>query len=184
LRYLLVAAGLAFVALSFIVGYSFVRLSRQVDARLQGGIERALPRIFARPLELRRGQALSPREVDSWLDDLGYRERPALDAAGQFTAAPLRVTVRPRAGSCQGQEVALTFSDPTGGDPAKKAGPLAQRLTAIEVAGRGAVDDISLDAPMLSALVTGDREKRRRVPLAAIPPHVRQAVLAIEDRRF
>jgi penicillin-binding protein 1B len=184
LRYLLVAAGLAFVALSFIVGYSYVRLSRQVDARLQGGIERALPRIFARPLELRRGQALSPREVDSWLDDLGYRERPALDAAGQFTAAPLRVTVRPRAGSCQGQEVALTFSDPTGGDPSKKAGPLAQRLTAIEVAGRGAVDDISLDAPMLSALVTGDREKRRRVPLAAIPSHVRQAVLAIEDRRF
>jgi penicillin-binding protein 1B len=184
LRWLLVAAALAIVVLSGAVGYSCVKLSRQVDARLQGGIERALPRIFARPLALRRGQALTPTEVVEWLDDLGYRERPALDEAGQFGVAPLRVTVRPRTGTYQGRVVALAFSDPTGGDPAKKAGPAAQRLTGIDVAGQGPVDAISLDAPMLSALVTGGREKRRRVPLSVIPPYVRQAVLAIEDRRF
>ena len=37
---------------------------------------------------------------------------------------------------------------------------------------------------MLTGLVTGSREKRRRVPLDAIPARMQQAVLAIEDRRF
>ena len=37
---------------------------------------------------------------------------------------------------------------------------------------------------MLSGLVTGTREKRRRVPLSAIPSRMQQALLAIEDRRF
>jgi penicillin-binding protein 1B len=37
---------------------------------------------------------------------------------------------------------------------------------------------------MLSGLVTGSRERRRRVPLDAIPQRMQQAVLAIEDRRF
>ena len=32
-----------------------------IDARLHGERERVLPRVFARPLELRRGQALSER---------------------------------------------------------------------------------------------------------------------------
>jgi len=184
LRYLLSAAVLLFVVLSGLAGYWYVRLSRQVDARLQGGIERPLPRIFAQPLELRRGQAISPAEVTEWLDDLGYRERATPDAAGEFSAAPLGVTVRLRTGPSLGQIASLTFSDPTGGDPAKKVGATAQRLAAIDVAGHRAVDALSLEAPMLSALVTGGREKRRRVPLSVIPPHVRQAVLAIEDRRF
>ena len=41
-----------------------------------------------------------------------------------------------------------------------------------------------LDAPVLTSLISGEREKRRPVALAAIPPRVTQAVLAIEDRRF
>ena len=41
-----------------------------------------------------------------------------------------------------------------------------------------------LDAPLITALVSDGREKRRDVPLAAIPPQMIQAVLAIEDRRF
>ena len=41
-----------------------------------------------------------------------------------------------------------------------------------------------LDAPVLTSLVSGEREKRRPVALSAIPPRMVQAVLAIEDRRF
>ncbi len=37
---------------------------------------------------------------------------------------------------------------------------------------------------MLTALIGGEREKRRPVALTAIPPRVVQAVLAIEDRRY
>ena len=43
---------------------------------------------------------------------------------------------------------------------------------------------MTLDAPLLTAMMTGSREKRRRVALEAIPPRMKEAVLAIEDRRF
>ena len=184
LRWLLVAASALIVGLGGVLGYWYVKLSRLVDARLQGGIERTLPRIFARPLEFHRGQAIGLRELVEWLDDLGYRERPGLDAPGQFSVEPPRVTLEPRSGSYEGQAVTFTFSEPAAGGSASRAGPAAERLATINVPGRGAVDTIELDPPMLSALVAGGREKRRRVPLADIPSRVRQAVLAIEDRRF
>ena len=41
-----------------------------------------------------------------------------------------------------------------------------------------------LDAPLLTSIISGEREKRRPVALSAIPERVTQAVLAIEDRRF
>ena len=37
---------------------------------------------------------------------------------------------------------------------------------------------------MLTALISGEREKRRAVALSVIPPRMVEAVLAIEDRRF
>jgi penicillin-binding protein 1B len=43
---------------------------------------------------------------------------------------------------------------------------------------------MAFDAPLLTALVSEGREKRRDVPLAAIAPRMIQAVIAIEDRRF
>ena len=46
------------------------------------------------------------------------------------------------------------------------------------------IDRVTLDAPLLTAMMTGSREKRRRVALEAIPPRMKEAVLAIEDRRF
>jgi penicillin-binding protein 1B len=55
----------------------------------------------------------------------------------------------------------------------------------VEIVGsKKSVDRLTLDAPLITALVSGAREKRRDVPLAVIPPRVVQAVLAIEDRRF
>jgi penicillin-binding protein 1B len=43
---------------------------------------------------------------------------------------------------------------------------------------------VTPDPPLLTALISGEREKRRQVKLANIPPHVVGAVLAIEDARF
>src|SRR5436309_2452912 len=58
-------------------------------------------------------------------------------------------------------------------------------LQTIEVVGRKPpLDAIELDAPLLTALATEGREKRRDVPLSTIAPHMIQAVIAIEDRRF
>ena len=58
-----------------------------------------------------------------------------------------------------------------------------QKLRGIETSS-SAIDRVTLDPPLLTALMSTAREKRRQVPLASIPPRMVQAVLAIEDRRF
>jgi penicillin-binding protein 1B len=59
----------------------------------------------------------------------------------------------------------------------------ADRVQRLEL-GTKASERLMLDAPVLTALAGGEREKRRPVALSAIPERMTQAVLAIEDRRF
>jgi penicillin-binding protein 1B len=58
--------------------------------------------------------------------------------------------------------------------------PVIRRM--VELPGTKAATPVTLEAPLLAALAPG--EKRRLVPIALIPEHMREAVLAIEDRRF
>src|SRR5205814_2372912 len=68
--------------------------------------------------------------------------------------------------------------------PARRTPPRPpDRVLRLEV-GTKAAERLILDAPVLTALAVGEREKRRPVALTAIPERVREAVLAIEDRRF
>jgi penicillin-binding protein 1B len=192
LRWLALAAALLVVAISGVVGYYYVSLARLVDDRLQGGLERSAPRVFARPIEVRRGQTLTPDELFARLNDVGYRQRPRVEAPGEFAADGDEVTLIPRGGPHSGRRVLVTFSPvadvttaTTPSNATRKPGPpKPRRVVRIEMANVGAPEVVSLEPPMLSALVSGGREKRRRVALADIPAHVRQAVLAIEDRRF
>jgi penicillin-binding protein 1B len=192
LRWLALTVAILAIAVSGVLGYYYVKISRLVDERLQGGLERPAPRVLARPIELRRGQVLTPEELFGRLNDVGYRQRPTVEAPGQFAGEGSVVTLIARGGSQGGRTVRVTFSPPADAAPAARASGAdrtpaparPRRVTALEAADRGAVDAVSLEPPMLSALVSGGREKRRRVALEDIPTHVRQAVLAIEDRRF
>src|SRR6188474_3191282 len=55
--------------------YYYISFSRLIDARLHGERDRVLPRVFARPLELRRGDNISQKELLDRLNDLGYAQR-------------------------------------------------------------------------------------------------------------
>jgi len=63
--------------------YLWVSYGRMIDARL-GGEQRAIPRIFGRPFEMRPGRALEPGQLVQRLNDVGYAERPK---ACEFCAA-------------------------------------------------------------------------------------------------
>src|SRR5262245_59754221 len=85
--WLLAAALLVGVPLgtaSFAAGYYYVRFAALIDARLSDARTRVLPQMFARPLELRRGQALTPTELIVRLNDLGYTERSTFERPGEF----------------------------------------------------------------------------------------------------
>src|SRR4029453_8353661 len=135
----------------------------------------------ARPLELRTGQPLGAMQVVDRLNDLGYAQRSRVEKAGEFSVGAGAVTVIPRGGNTQGQTVRIMFAAPrvqqAGGAPSAST-----RVSAIR-AGGGAVDGLTLDPPLLTALMNTGREKRRQVPLSAIPTRMVQAVIAIEDRR-
>src|SRR6185369_17236570 len=82
-----------------------------------------------------------------------------------------------------GRSVKVSFPAPRATRGKNAAPPVGVRE--IDVTGAGKRDAVQLDTPLLTALMTsGAREKRRHVPLASIPKHMQQAVLAIEDQGF
>jgi penicillin-binding protein 1B len=177
--FLLVGFSGPLVVLSVVLAYYYVQFSRMIDARIHGEMQRVDPQVFARPFELRRGQWLSAHQLVDRLNDLGYSNRPGASRRGEFSIGRDALLLVPKDGTLRDQQVRVVF----GRKPAKGAEPVL--IERIEVLGRKERPfAVTLDAPLITALVPSAREKRRDVPLARIPPHVVNAVLAIEDRRF
>lgn len=175
------------IVLSVVLGYYYVRVAAIIDERLHGERERVLPRVFARPLELRAGQLISESQLIDRLNDLGYAERPRPEAPGEFSVDGNVVMFTPRSGPAAGKTVRAVFG---GGSSIRRvssegARPRgSDRLERLEVPGDPGATSLVLESPMLTSLISGSRKKRREVPLDQIPTHVIRAVLAIEDRRF
>ena len=164
--------------------YYYVVFARLIDARLSGERERALPQVFARPLELRRGQSMTELQFIDRLNDLGYTQRPQVQKAGEFAVGSGAVALKPRPRDLQGRVARAVFvrqAPPTKREPRPPAKP-SDRVERLELDGQP-IDRLTLDAPLLSSMVA-QREKRRPVALAAIPERVVNAILAIEDRRY
>ena len=176
----------------FALGYYYVSFARLLDARLHGERATVLPRVFARPLELRRGQSLTERQLVDRLNDLGYAQRTMFEKPGEFVIGSGDVTIMPARPRIQGPVGPRRLSDgrrrPTrklhrGGRRSRRRRRRADRVLALE-RGTRPTERVTLDAPVLTSLINGEREKRRPVALAAIPSRMTEAVLAIEDRRY
>ena len=182
-----ITIGLAMLAVLMVgtMSYLYVSYGRVIEARLHGERDRAVPRVYARPLTLQAGQNLSQSELVARLNDVGYAQRARVERTGEFAIDRHHVVIQSRGGDQAGKLVTVSFPEPV--VPKKKSAkppaPPPQRIMRI-VAGKAALERVTLDAPLLTALMTGSREKRRRVALETIPARMQEAVLAIEDRRF
>ena len=183
-KYGVITLAAMFLLTCGLTGYYYITFSRMIDARLHGERDRVLPRVFARPLELRRGDNVSQKELLDRLNDLGYAQRTQAHNPGEFAVDGALVSVVPRAGSHTGKTLVVSFQRAAprrrGGAPA--APTISNRIESI-VTGKQAVPRVTMDAPMLTALIQA-RVKRRQVPLAALPTRMVDAVLAIEDQRY
>jgi penicillin-binding protein 1B len=178
-RYAFFGIGIPLIVISAVMSYYWVVFSRMIDARMSGEMARTDPRVFARPFELHRGQSLTQRQLIDRLNDLGYAHRARSEQPGEFTVGRDAMVIIPRDGDHKSQVVRLVF----GGRLPKSTE--TTRIDAIELTGtKKQPERITLDAPLITALVADAREKRRDVPLQVIPQPMIQAVLAIEDRRF
>ncbi len=101
-----------FVVTCGLTGYYYVKFSNMIDARLHGERDRVLPRVFARPLEIRRSEGLSQKEVIDRLNDLGYAQRTQPQNPGEFAVSGPVVSVIPRAGSHTGKLLTISFQRP------------------------------------------------------------------------
>ena len=99
-----------FVVTCALTGYYYVTFSRMIDARLHGERDRVLPRVFARPLEIRRGDNVSQKELLDRLNDLGYAQRTQVQNPGEFAVNGALVSVVPRAGTHTGKTARHQFS--------------------------------------------------------------------------
>jgi penicillin-binding protein 1B len=148
------------------------QLDREIQSRFEGK-RWALPaRVFARPLELYVGRALTPELLRLELEALNYQEGDA--RPGQF--------------SFQGNEVALhtrpfVFSD--GPEPARSVRIRLSGGTITDVRDQGGSVDLMRVEPMLiGSIYPTHGEDRVLVTLADVPPGLVAALLATEDRRF
>jgi len=111
-RYVLLGCAMASLVIGAVLIYYYVSFSRIIDARLHGERERSLPRVYARPLEVRRGETLTEAELIARLNDLGYAQRPTVQAPGEFAIARNAVLLTPRAGAFSGKTIRATFPAP------------------------------------------------------------------------
>src|SRR5688500_7805870 len=185
-KYTFIAVAALFVISCVLGGYYFIAFSRLIDARLHGERDRVLPRVFARPLEIRRGDNVSQKELLDRLNDLGYAQRTQAQTPGEFAVNGALVSVVPRAGAHTGKTLIVSFQ--RSAPPQRRAGrarpvqTISNRIESLTV-GKQAVSRVTMDAPMLTALIHA-RVKQRRVPLTALPTRMVDAVLAIEDQRY
>ncbi len=184
-RQIKIGLGVTAVVMLGAVIYLYVSYGRIIDARLHGERARAVPRIFARPLTLQTGQNLSQAELIARLNDVGYAQRSRVERAGDFAIDRSTIVLLSRGGDQAGKTVTVWFPEPpVMKKKAAKPPPLPpQRISKIQAQSK-TLERVTLDAPLLTAMMTGSREKRRRVALETIPPRMQEAVLAIEDRRF
>jgi len=184
-RYLLYTAGALTLVFGATFTYFYLSFARLVDERLHGERERTLPRVYARPIELRRGQMLSETDLIARLNDLGYAQREEARQPGEFARRRNAVAITPRSGTLAGRTVNVSFLPPPAVRQASGAPGVRRGVQAIEVEGSGRTEMVRLDPPLLTALMTsGARQKRRHVPLASIPKRMQQAVIAAEDQSF
>jgi penicillin-binding protein 1B len=169
-----------------VLGYYYVSFSRLIDQSLHGERDKVFPRVFARPLEIYRGQSLTNQQLIDRLNDLGYAQRARLDRPGEFLVNGGTVSIVPRQAEFRGQLVQVSFQRLADGGAAPKRGApvrLSDHVTRLQLGVRP-TERLTLDAPVLASLVAGEREKRRPVALSAIQPRLVEAVLSIEDRRY
>src|ERR1700736_3654920 len=125
------------VVLFFFAVYSFIGLAQLIDARLHGERDTVFPRVLARPLELRRGQSLTDRQLIDRLNDLGYAQRPKVEHPGEFAVGPGAVALVPRGAEFKGEVARVVFQRPPATDAktaARKPPPkAADRVARLEV---------------------------------------------------
>ncbi len=174
-RWLLLAFGVLALLLLVWVLYLDVTVRAKFD-----GKKWALPaRVYARPLELYEGLALTPELLEQELRALGYRPVERVSASGQYarriTGSRAHYQIHSRGFDFWDQsEPARSFSLTLSGS----------RVVALADDGGAELSLMRLEPEEIGGIYPGHGEDRLLVRLEDLPPRLGEILIAVEDRNF
>jgi penicillin-binding protein 1B len=175
-RFGLILAGvgilLLLVALSTGV-YYWISYSRMIDERLSGHVQQTTARIYAAPMRISTGEALTVSEMANHLQRAGYSELDVSGTPGRYVLHGNEIEIRPSNESIFGPKNRLVVDFTS---------TKIQKIRSMD--SGAAVDSAAVEPELLTALFDSSREKRRAISYNDIPKVLRDAVLSVEDRRF
>lgn len=135
-------------------------------------------RIFADAVPLHAGVAMSPDDLLTKLDRLGYREaKSGVAQPGDFARGGsqidvyLRAFVHPPTGSYPAQPVRITFGD-------------NGIASVVSLRDKNNAPNVALEPELLTSILSEQLENRRPVTLDQVPQSLQDAVVVTEDVRF
>ncbi|HWN38655.1 MAG TPA: transglycosylase domain-containing protein, partial [Gammaproteobacteria bacterium] len=162
------------VALMLAISYGGY-LAWQATSEFEGRRWDIPAQVYAAPLELYTGRALSADDLVAELKRLGYREDPRLIGPGRYRVGLGRLEIATRGFSIAGdveseQLVAITF---VGG-----------RIAALRDSSGGRAAIVRLNPLLIGSLFPSHGEDRLIIAPDEIPPLLTDTLKAVEDRRF
>src|SRR6188508_369587 len=162
------------VALMLAISYGGY-LAWQATSEFEGRRWDIPAQVYAAPLELYTGRALSADDLVAELKRLGYREDPRLIGPGTYRVGVGRLEVATRGFSVAGdvepeQLVAITF--------------IGGRIAALRDSSGGRAAIVRLNPLLIGSLFPSHGEDRLIVAPDEIPPLLTDTLKAVEDRRF
>jgi len=155
----------------------YSQLSREIDARLEGGFFDNSVGIFTSPFEVAVGDRLVKDELIEYLHAAGYQQGPdsgEQPSTGVYSIDGDSVIVRP------GREASAQLN----------LRPVRIKLNSdrvrnlIDPASGREVKSAEIEGELLAAVRGDNRSKKVNITFDEIPENLKKAVLAVEDRRF
>src|SRR5665213_3394961 len=172
----LVLFGTAIVLIVAAVGvgtYYWISYGRMIDVRLSGHIQQTTARIYAAPMRIYTGEAVTLADMANHLQRAGYSELDVSGTQGRYILHGNEMEIRPSADSFFGAKNRLVVDfNGTG----------IQKIRSMDTGA--ALDTAEVEPELLTSLFDSTREKRRAISYNDIPKILRDAVLSVEDRRF
>jgi penicillin-binding protein 1B len=175
-RFGLILLGIAiflFLIATGIGTYYWISFGRMIDLRLSGHIQQTTARIYAAPMRIYTGEALTLADMANHLQRAGYSELDVLGTPGRYIPHGNEIEIRPSSDSFFGAKNRLAV-DFTGTE--------IQKIRSLD--NGAALDSAEVEPELLTSLFDSSREKRRALSYNDIPKILRDAVLSVEDRRF
>ena len=157
-------------------GAYIIYLDAQIKHHFSGNKWQVPAQIYARPLQLQKGEEITRKEVLDELKLLGYRRVNQIQGSGEYSVSQAAISIYRRA-----------FHFPDGFQPLRQ---LAIRWNGARIASitdlqtDQSLQQVRLESWLVTRLASGSQEDRMLVTLEDVPPLLVKALTLTEDRDF